>query len=132
MLTQSLSTGSFNTSVQNSQAQAIASSLKYSPKEKLPSISKKVPCLAVFPTLSISGVLMHFWQVVTLKLGGSACPVKNGFNGAIPEFMISKLLSLCGTRDALFILKCPLLSKKPRNFSLIAFNPNFSIINPPV
>ena len=34
-------------------------------KEKLPSISKKVPWRAVMPTRSMSGVRMHFWQVVT-------------------------------------------------------------------
>jgi len=31
----------------------------------LPSISKKVPWRAVMPTRSMSGVRMHFWQVVT-------------------------------------------------------------------
>ena len=36
------------------QAREMASSLKYPPKEKLPSISKKVWCLGVNPTLSRS------------------------------------------------------------------------------
>src|SRR3989338_1195106 len=40
--TQSESGFSFNSPVRNSHAQAMASSLKYEPKEKFPSISKKV------------------------------------------------------------------------------------------
>jgi hypothetical protein len=49
--------------------------------------------------------------------------VKNGFKGAIPELIRSKLLSFCGMSDELAILKCPLLSKNARNFSLISFTP---------
>ena len=64
---------------------------------------------------------MHFWQVVTLFLGGVTSPVKNFFIGAIPEFIRSKDLSLFGTKEKLGILKCPLDSKKLRYFSLKSF-----------
>jgi hypothetical protein len=64
---------------------------------------------------------MHFWQVVTLLHGGVSCPVKYGFRGAIPEFIKSRLLSICGTSGKLCILKCSLLSKKLKNFSLTSF-----------
>ena len=50
------------------------------------------------PTFSISGVRMHFWQVVTRWLGGVARPKKNFFMGAMPELMSSRLASSWGTR----------------------------------
>ena len=64
---------------------------------------------------------MHFWQVVTLFLGGVTSPVKNFFIGAIPEFIRSKDLSLLGTKEKLGNLRCPFDSKKLRYFSLKSF-----------
>ena len=78
---------------------------------------------AVFPTFSISPVRIHFWHVVTLFLGGISCPVKYGFNGAIPELINNKLLSLFGTNEKLFITRCSLLSKKFKNIFLSSFTP---------
>ena len=49
---------------------------------------------------------------------GLFLPVKYFFIGAIPEFIRRRDLSLLGTREKLGSLKCPLLSKKERNFSL--------------
>ena len=57
---------------------------------------------------------MHFWQVQTRFFGGTSCPVKYGFNGAMPALIKSRLLSLCGTREKLGIAKCSLLSKNSR------------------
>ena len=39
-----------------------------------------------------------------MALGGTSCPVKYGFNGAIPELIISRLLSLWGTKEKLLSL----------------------------
>ncbi len=58
-----------------------------------------------FPTFSISPVRIHFWQVVTLVLGGISAPVKYGFSGAIPALISRRLLSPCGIREKLFITK---------------------------
>ena len=70
---------------------------------------------------------MHFWQVVTLVEGGVTSPVKYFFIGAIPELIKSRLLSLFGIREKLGSLKCPLLSKNERYFSLKSFNDVHSI-----
>ncbi|UKI38237.1 MAG: hypothetical protein L6V93_09880 [Clostridiales bacterium] len=64
-----------------------------------------MPWRAVLPTLSISGVLIHFWHVVTLFSRRVSCPVKYGFNGAIPAFISKRLLSFCGTSEKLGSLK---------------------------
>ena len=53
---------------------------------------------------------------------------KYGFNGAIPALIRSKLLSLCGTREKLFIARCPLLSKNSRNIFLSSFTPYFCMV----
>ena len=53
----------------SSQASSTAPSLKYSPIEKLPSISKNVRCRAVLPTFSMSVVRKHFWQLVRQRRG---------------------------------------------------------------
>ena len=72
----------------------------------MPSISKYVPWRAVMPTRSISGVLMHFWHVVTRFLGGVTSPVKYFFIGAIPELMSKRLVSsFGGTSGKLLSLK---------------------------
>ena len=68
---------------------------------------------------------MHFWQVVTRFLGGISCPVKYGFKGAIPELIKSRLLSLCGTREKLFMARWPLLSKNSRNIRRSSFTPRY-------
>jgi polyribonucleotide nucleotidyltransferase len=101
-----------------------------SPNEKFPSISKKVPCLDVFPTLSISGVRIHFWQVTTLFAGGTFKPVKYGFKGVIPALIKRMLGSFSGTSEKLGNLKWPLPSKNDKNFSLNSFNP-YGCINKP-
>ena len=71
----------------------------------------------------MSGVRMHFWQVVTRLRGGVTSPVKNFFIGAMPELMRRRDLSPFGTSEKLGRRKCPLLSKKLRYFSLSSFNP---------
>ena len=58
------SSGSPSTWVENSRAQAHISLLKYSPKLKLPSISKKLRCRPVVPMMSMSLVRTHFCTVV--------------------------------------------------------------------
>ena len=60
----SRSAGSPSTSVENSYAHAHISSLKYSPKLKLPSISKKLKWRPVVPMMSMSFVRTHFCTVV--------------------------------------------------------------------
>lgn len=80
-----------------------------------------------FTTCSISGVRMHFWQVVTRVLGGVTSPVKYFFMGAIPELISSRLLSPWGTSEKLGSRRWPLLSKKDRYFSLKSFNDVHSI-----
>ena len=46
--------------------------------------------------------------------------------------MRSRLLSLCGTREKLFIARCPLLSKNSRNILLSSFTPYFfTLLLPP-
>ena len=75
------------------------------------------------PTRSISGVRIHFWQVVTRFLGGVTSPVKYFFIGAIPELISNKLLSSLGINGKLSKRRCPFDSKKERNFSLSSFNP---------
>ena len=43
----------------------------------------------------------------------------------MPELISSKLLSLWGTREKLFIARCPLLSKNSRNILRSSFTPYF-------
>ena len=52
---------------------------------------KKQPWRAVMPTRSISGVRMHFWQVVTRCRGGSSWPRNHFFMGAMPLLISSRL-----------------------------------------
>ena len=56
-------------------------------------------------TIAYDGTAYQGWQRQANILGGISCPVKYGFNGAIPELIINKLLSLCGTSEKLFIFK---------------------------
>ena len=49
----------------------------------------------------------------------------------LPEFIKSKLLSLLGISEKLGSLKCPLLSKKERYFSLISLTPMNLIVSFP-
>ena len=62
--------------VLRSRANSTAPSLKYSPTEKLPSISKNVRCRWVMPTFSMSVVRKHFWQEVNRGDGGVSSPRK--------------------------------------------------------
>ena len=75
----------------------------------------------------MSGVRMHFWQVVTRWRGGSSWPRNHFFIGAMPELINKRLLSLLGTRGKLSKRRCPLLSKKERYFSRSSFRPVHSI-----
>ena len=67
---------------------------------KLPSISKSVLWVAS-PTSSMSGVRKHFCDVVSLRFGGSASPVKYGLNCTIPALVRSRVGSPTGIRDEL-------------------------------
>lgn len=49
----------------------------------------------------------------------------------MPELIKSRLLSLCGTREKLFIARCPLLSKNSRNILLNSFTPYAFTFLPP-
>ena len=60
---------------------------------------------------SMSPVRMHFWQVVTRRRGGTSSPVNQGFMGAMPELISSKLASFWGIREKLGRRRWPLLSK---------------------
>ncbi len=71
---------------------------------------------------------MHFWQVVTLRLGGISCPVNHGFIGAMPELMIRRDVSLCGTSEKLFSRRQPFSSKNERKSSRNSFTPLYCII----
>src|SRR5699024_282391 len=75
----------------------------------------------------MSGVRMHFWQVVTRFLGGVISPVKYFFMGAIPELISRRLLSFWGISEKLGSRKCPLLSKNSKYISRKSFNPVHSI-----
>ena len=96
----------------------------------MPSISKNVWCLAVLPTDSISGVRIHFWQVVTLLNSDLAAPVKKGLKGTIPAAVQRILGSFKGIREALGNLLCPLPSKNFKKLSLISL-PVIKTINLP-
>jgi len=75
------------------------------------------------PTRSISGVRMHFWQVVTRWRGGSSCARNHFFMGAMPLLISSRLGSFFGTSGKLSRRRWPLLSKKLRYFSRSSFKP---------
>ena len=83
------------------------------------------------PTRSMSGVRIHFWQVVTRLRGGVISPVKYFFIGAIPLLISRRLLSSFGTREKLGSLKQPFDSKNERNFSLNSLSPVHCIIYSP-
>src|SRR5919198_1186230 len=115
-LTQMRSRSSFMCSNMNSHARSIAPSLKYSPSEKLPSISKKVSVLLFRPTSSMSGVRKTFWTVVSSGAGGSSKPRKYGIRGCIPaEMRRVERSSARGISDAEGRRVWPLDSKKERN-----------------
>ncbi|MCQ3908449.1 MAG: hypothetical protein MJ200_02650 [Mycoplasmoidaceae bacterium] len=67
--------------------------------EKLPNISKKVWCLDVKPTFSISLVLIAFWLLTKRLDGGFSIPLKYFFNVATPELIHIKDGSLTGIND---------------------------------
>jgi hypothetical protein len=71
--------------------------------------------------------------VQTLFLGGTSSPVKYFFMGAIPEFISSRDLSLLGISEKLGSLRCPLLSKNERYFSLNSFKDvHFILVSPQI
>jgi hypothetical protein len=99
----------------NSQAKSIAPSLKYSPNEKFPSISKKVRWKVSSPTSSMSGVRKTFCTVVSSGAGGSWKPRKNGISGCIPADTRSvERSSGAGISDADGRNTCPFDSKNAR------------------
>src|SRR6266404_2334927 len=115
----------------------MAFSLKYSPKEKLPSISKKVWWRLVKPTFSRSLCLpparTHFCAVVARVYSRFSRPRKTSLNWFIPAFVNSRVASPCGTSDELRTRRCPLPSKKRRNPSRISFPlQNFLLTDSPV
>src|SRR5699024_12435548 len=79
------------------------------------------------PTRSMSGVRMHFWQVVTRWRGGSSWPRNHFFIGAMPELISRRLLSPFGTSGKLPRRRCPLLSKNERYFSRKSLSPVHSM-----
>src|SRR5439155_15607101 len=91
--------------VTHSQAKAIASFLKQSPKEKLPSISKNVWWRAVWPTCSRSLCLpparTHFWQVVARTYSRRSRPWNTRLNCTIPALVNNRVGSSAGTSEAL-------------------------------
>src|SRR5713226_1839201 len=108
----------------------MASFLKYSPKLKLPSISKKVWWRLVKPTFSRSLCLpparTHFCAVVAREYSRFSSPRNTSLNWFIPAFVNSRVASPCGTSDELRTRRWPwpsapfLLSKNCKNFSRIS------------
>src|SRR3989344_7101509 len=94
-----------------------------SPKDQLPSISKKVKCQGP-PTESISPVLTHFWTLAKRLPAGCFSPKRYGTKGCIPAVVKSTVGSCSGTRDAPGIILCPsppeadppLAEKNSKNF----------------
>src|SRR3954462_5126398 len=88
---------------------------------KLPSISKHVRWRVVVPTLSMSGVRKHFWQLVSRWCGGFSRPWKYGFSGCMPA-VVSSTDGSCsaGTSDADGSRLWSRLSKKLRKRSRIS------------
>src|SRR5699024_12627808 len=70
-------------------------------KEKVPNISNKVWCLALYPTFSISFVRIDFCALTIRGLSGITRPSKYFFNVATPLLIHSKVGSSFGTSDAL-------------------------------
>src|SRR3954470_176218 len=88
---------------------------------KFPSISKQVRWRVVVPTLSMSGVRKHFWQLVSRWCGGFSRPWKYGFSGGMPAGVSSTDGSCsAGTSDADGSRLWSRLSKKLRKRSRIS------------
>ena len=98
----------------HSQCQWMASRLKKSPNEKMPSISKNVAWNGVLPTFSMSPVRMHFWQVVARVSAGSPRPRNSRLNWFIPAGVNSTVGSFGGTSTSLGLRRQPLVAKKSR------------------
>src|SRR6266404_4884965 len=102
----------------------MAFSLKYSPKEKLPSISKKVWWRLVKPTFSRSLCLpparTHFCAEVALSYSRFSRPRKTSLNWFMPALVKSRVGSPCGTSEELRTRRWPLPSKKRRKVSRIS------------
>ena len=80
----------------------------------MPSISKKVSWKAVLPTLSMSPVRMHFWQVVARVNAGSPIPRNSRLNWFIPAGVNKTVSSPLGTSTSLARRTQPLEAKKSR------------------
>ncbi len=89
IVTQKRSMSIFRCSVRYSHAKSTAPSLKYSPNEKLPSISKNVRWCPSSPTSSMSGVRKHFCTVASSGAGGASRPRKYGISGCMPALFRS-------------------------------------------
>src|SRR3954447_4288902 len=88
---------------------------------KLPSISKQVRWRVVVPTLSMSGVRKHFWQLVSRWCGGFSRPWKYGLSGCMPAVVSSTDGSFSsGPSDADGSRLWSRLSKKLRKRSRIS------------
>ena len=114
MVTTMRSAGMPQTSLKNDQIQVMQSFLKYSPNEKLPSISKNVWCRAVKPTLSRSGTRRHFCDVVMRFHGSVPLPRNMSLNWFMPAPVNSSVGSLAGTSESEAITLWPCCSNSFR------------------
>ncbi len=99
--------------VDSSQAYPMASSLKWSPKEKLPFIWKNEPCRVVLPTSSMSRVRTHLCTLVARGHGGAVVPVRYALKGTMPALTKSSVGSGVG-RGALGTTVWPRAAKWSR------------------
>src|SRR3989344_1307418 len=86
-----------------------------SPKDQLPSISKKVLWM-LSPTSSMSSVRNDFCTLTKRFPPACGSPKRYGTSGCIPAVVNSTVGSFCGTSEAEGITVCPLLLKNSRYF----------------
>src|SRR5688572_937524 len=110
--------------VSSSQANGIASFLKYSPNEKFPSISKNVWCLSDGPTFSRSLCLpltrMHFCEVAARVYERFSRPRNASLNWFMPALVKRSVGSSRGTSDELATTMWPFLRKYSRKLLRIS------------
>jgi hypothetical protein len=95
-------------------------------KGKIPSISKKVPWRAVFPTFSISPVRMHFWQVVNPFPGRYLCSREIGLQRSHTRIdQKQAFIILWNQRKAFHHQMSLAFKKKSRNIWRSSFTPYF-------
>src|SRR5688572_20936521 len=118
--------------VSSSQANGIASFLKYSPNEKFPSISKNVWWRKEGPTFSRSLCLpltrMHFCVVVARLYARVSRPRNTSLNWFMPALVNNSVGSSCGTSDELGTMRWPFRSKNLRNEARTSFDVIRSIV----